>query len=185
MSTAALSRTIENHLVKDRVTFLTTAAESGGAYEYVRVELAPGGGNGLHYHLEFTEHFEAVQGPLHLEVDGSHIILQPGESASAIPGSLHRFFNPGLDHIVFHVKIDPARSFERMLRIAYGLVQDGKVHEKSGIPRNILELAVMFKLGETYMKGIPVWLQKSAFGLLYRIAKLRGVEERLLQTYCR
>ncbi|MFC0214998.1 cupin domain-containing protein [Paenibacillus chartarius] len=185
MNSGSLSRTIENRLAKDRVTFVTTAEESGGAYEYVKVELAPGGGVGLHYHLAFTEHFEALHGELHLEVDGSILTLHPGESASAAPGVPHRFFNPGSESIMFHVKIAPARSFERMLRIAYGLVKDGKVHEKSGIPRNIFELAVMFKLGETYMKGIPLWLQKGMFGTLYRIATHLGVEERLLQTYCR
>jgi mannose-6-phosphate isomerase-like protein (cupin superfamily) len=185
MSTAALSRSIENPLVKDRVTFLTTAAESGGAYEYVEVELAAGGGVGLHYHLAFSEHFEAVQGELHLEIDGRFHVLQPGESASATPGSLHRFFNPGTERITFHVKIDPARSFELMLRIAYGLVRDGKVHKKSGIPRSPLETAVLFTLGESYMSGVPVWLQKAVFGVLYQIAKRCGVEKRLLQTYCR
>lgn len=185
MSARPLSRTIENRLVKDRVTFLETAEETGGAYELVRVELAPGGGVGLHYHLAFTEHFEAVEGDLYLELDGSIVTLPPGRSASATPGVLHRFFNPGSERIAFHVKIDPARSFEPMLRIAYGLVQDRKVSEKSGIPRSILETAVMFKLGETYMKGIPIWLQKGVFGFLYRIAKRRGVEERLMQTYCR
>jgi len=62
MPQSALARTIENPLVQDRVTFLETSDETGGAYEYVEVELAPGGGAGLHYHLAFTEHFEAVIG---------------------------------------------------------------------------------------------------------------------------
>ncbi|MBD0383318.1 cupin domain-containing protein [Paenibacillus sedimenti] len=185
MSHARLSRTIENPLVQDRVTFITTGAESGGSFEYVEVELAPGGGVDLHYHLAFTEHFEAVHGVLHLELDGLFRELLPGQTVSAPPGSLHRFFNPGHEKIIFHVKIAPARRFEQMLRISYGLARDGKVRGKTGIPRNVLDLAVIFELGETYMKGIPIGLQKGIFGTLYRIAKWRGVEERLLDTYCR
>lgn len=185
MSQAALARTIENPLVQDRVTFLITGDESGGSYEYVEVELAPGGGVDLHYHLAFTEHFEAVIGTVHLELDGERRELRPGQTASASPGTLHRFFNPGGETIVFRVKIDPARRFEQVLRISYGLARDGKVRPKSGVPRSVLELAVIFELGETYMKGIPVWLQRGIFGMLYWIAKRRGVEERLLNTYCR
>ncbi|WP_158301830.1 cupin domain-containing protein [Paenibacillus mesophilus] len=185
MSHATLPRTIENPLVQDRVTFLTTGAESGGSFEYVEVELAPGGGVDLHYHLAYTEHFAAVDGVLHLELDGQLRELQPGQAASAPPWSLHRFFNPGKENIVFHVKVAPARRFEQMLRIAYGLARDGKVREKTGIPRNLFELAVLFELGESYMNGIPIGMQKGIFSLLYRIAKWRGVEERLLNTYCR
>ncbi|TLS51737.1 cupin domain-containing protein [Paenibacillus antri] len=185
MSHRTLPRTIENPLVKDRVTFLTTAAESEGAYEYVKVELAPGGGNGLHYHRTYSERFEAVEGELHLEVDGLLRSLRPGESATAPPGTKHRFFNPGPDPIVFHTKIEPARCFEPMLRIAYGLARDGRVRPKSGIPRNALEMAVLFELGESYMNGVPIWLQKAVFGSLYAVARRRGVEERLLRTYCR
>jgi len=185
MNGLQLPRSIENPLVKDRVTFLTTAAESEGKYEYVKVELAPGGGTGLHYHLTFAEHFEAVEGELHLEVDGIFTTLRPGESATAGPGTLHRFFNLGTERIVFHVKIDPARHFEKMLRIGYGMARDGKVNPKNGMPYSLLEAAVIFTLGETYMNRIPIWLQRGVFGFLYRIAQRRGVEERLLRAYCR
>lgn len=185
MSHVKLPRTIENPLVQDRVTFITTAAESGGSFEYVEVELAPGGGVDLHYHLAFTEHFEAVDGVLHLELDRLYRVLHPGQAASAPPGSLHRFFNPGNEKIIFRVKVAPARRFEQMLRISYGLARDGKVRGKTGIPRNVLDLSVIFELGETYMNGIPIGLQKGIIGILYRIAKWHGVEERLLNTYCR
>lgn len=185
MADANLPRTIENPLVQDRVTFITTGVESGGQFEYVEVELAPGGGVGLHYHLAYTEHFEAVDGVLHLDLDGSPRELQSGQTASAPPGSSHRFYNPGHEKIVFRVKVVPARRFEQMLRISYGLARDGKVNRKTGIPRNLLELAVIFELGETYLNGIPIALQKGIFGMLYRMAKWRGVDERLLQTYCK
>ncbi|PYI51069.1 cupin domain-containing protein [Paenibacillus flagellatus] len=184
MSDAALPRTIENPLVRDRVTFIETGAESGGAHERVEVELAPGGGVDPHYHLAFTEHFAAVQGLLHLELDGRHIELRPGQTASAPPGVLHRFFNPGREKIVFQVKVAPARRFESMLRIAYGLARDGKVRRKSGIPRSALDMAVLFELGETYTGAMPLGLQKAIFGLLYRIAKWRGAERRLFDAYC-
>lgn len=126
-----------------------------------------------------------MHGVLHLELDGQLHELHPGQVTSAPPGSPHRFYNPDHEKIIFHVKVVPARRFEQMLRISYGLARDGKVRGTSGIPRNILDLAVIFQLGETYLNGIPIGLQKGIFGTLYRIAKWRGVEKRLLNTYCR
>jgi mannose-6-phosphate isomerase-like protein (cupin superfamily) len=177
------SRTIENPQVGDRVTFLTTRSESGGAYEWVEVELIAGGGNNLHYHTAFVEEFESVDGELNIDCDGQIFVLKPGERAAAPIRSLHRFYNPGQTSIRFRVKIVPARYFEQTLRIAYGLACDGKTSTK-GIPKNVLDLAVIFQLGETYLAGMPNWLQKGIFGFLYRIAKLAGTEKRLLETYC-
>jgi mannose-6-phosphate isomerase-like protein (cupin superfamily) len=176
-----LATTIENPLIGDRVTFLPGV---DGEYEHVEVYLAPGGGNGLHYHTTYVEEFQAVQGNLHLEVDGEIVILQPGEKAEAPIRSLHRFFNPSeSEAIIFHTKIIPARNFENMLRIAYGLANDGKVTNK-GVPKSVLDMAVLFHLGESYMPGIPISIQKGIFSSLYNLAKLTGTEKRLLQQYC-
>ncbi|MBW5447331.1 cupin domain-containing protein [Cohnella sp. CFH 77786] len=179
----AVNRTIENPQVGDRVTFLTTRAESGGAYEWVEVELKAGGGNSLHYHTAFVEEFESMEGELYVDCDGKTFVLKPGERATAPIRTLHRFYNPGQTGIRFRVKIVPARHFEPTLRIAYGLACDGKTN-KNGIPKNVLALAVIFQLGESYLAGMPIWLQKGIFGLLYRIAKWAGTEKRLLETYC-
>ncbi|MNR30662.1 hypothetical protein D3C85_1481290 [compost metagenome] len=81
------------------------------------------------------------------------------------------------------MKILPARSFEPMLRIAYGLIRDGKTNSK-GIPRNILNLAIIFQLGESYLPGLPKYVQQGMFGLLYLIAKGLGIKKRLYQIYC-
>jgi quercetin dioxygenase-like cupin family protein len=176
-----LARTIENPLIGDRVTFLPGAK---GEYEHVEVYLVPGGGNGLHYHTTYVEEFEAIEGDLYLEVDGKTIMLQPGEKAIAPIQSLHRFYNPSkTEAIVFHTKIIPARNFENMLRIAYGLANDRKVNNK-GIPKNPLDLAVMMHLGESYMPGIPIALQKGMFNALYYLARLTGTQRKLLEKYC-
>lgn len=183
MSATSSKRTIRNPQIGDAVTFLTTAQESGGAYEWVEVCLQPGGGTPLHYHTTFEEEFEALTGTLHLDCDGSTIQLAPSRKAIAPVGSKHRFYNPGNEEIVFRVKIVPARSFEKFLRMQYGLARDGRTGA-NGMPKSPLELAVVVRMGESFLIGPPVWLQKAMFGLLYRIARWRGVERRLLAVYC-
>ncbi|MBK8968824.1 MAG: cupin domain-containing protein [Lewinellaceae bacterium] len=74
-----------------KVTFLETAAETRGKFTLVQVELAPGGGNDLHFHKTFDETFTAVEGTLGIQVGLDFLELQPGESATATVGMLHRF----------------------------------------------------------------------------------------------
>ena len=56
-----LSRILTNPAVRDKVTFLKTSAETKGAYVMVEVELAPGGGNRLHYHVDYKEIFSSYR----------------------------------------------------------------------------------------------------------------------------
>ena len=178
-----LPQSIYNPLAKDKVSFLLSGEDTNGAYELVEVVLAPEGGVDLHYHTTFVEEFEPVKGTLGVEVDGKHILVEPGEIAIAPKNSLHRFFNPSKSEtIVFKTYIKPARHFEQTLRIAYGLINDGKT-TSSGIPKSIWHLALLFHHGESYMKGVPLWLQKGVFGLLFRLAVYLGKQKELEKYY--
>ncbi|MBB6612662.1 cupin domain-containing protein [Pontibacter sp. Tf4] len=177
-----LPKTIYNPLAKDKVTFLASGEETGGAYELVEVELAPGGGVGLHYHTNLAEEFEPVRGILGIELDGRQLQVHPGQMAVAPVNSLHRFYNPSpTETILFRTYIRPARNFEKTLRIAYGLVNDGKTNNK-GIPASIWHMALLFTYGESYLPGIPLLLQKKIFGFLAWLATRLG-KHRELEKY--
>lgn len=176
------NRTVTNPLIGDQVTFLVTNEESKGEYELVEVWLKPGGGNDLHFHTSFEEHFEAVEGTLYVDCNGETFALKPGETITAKRGDMHRFYNPGTEPITFLVKILPARHFESTLRIAYGLARDSRVHS-TGIPKNLFEMAVIFHIGETYIPKIPLFVQTTLSSVLYKCAKWTGVEKRLKQKY--
>ncbi|QBD79681.1 cupin domain-containing protein [Ktedonosporobacter rubrisoli] len=179
---SVLPATIENPLFKDRVTFLKTAAETQGAYAQARVELAPHGGNRLHYHLTFTERFEVLEGQLLVELDGKKILLEVGQSVKIPLKTHHRFSNPGDTTVTFLTEVRPARHFEEMLRLFYGLACDGKC-DPQGIPRSLWHRAILFELSETYLPGLPLSLQKGVFGGLALLANLLGVERTLRETY--
>lgn len=181
-NTTALPRTITHPLIGDRVTFLETAATTGGAYTLVEVVLQGGGGNGLHYHLDYDEEFTAVEGVLGIQLGKETLRLQPGQQAVAPVRSVHRFYNPGTEPITFRVKVAPSRRFEEMLRMAYGLAGDGLCNGK-GVPKSIWHTAILFETGESYLPGLPLGLQRGLFGLLARIARRLGKDKELERYY--
>ncbi len=173
-----LPRTIENPLTGERVTFLASAEETNGEYVRIRNETSAGApGVVMHYHLTYTEAFKVLKGTLDVCVGTkeNHLVLGEGESVFVPLGTAHRFWNSSTEPVVFEVEIRPARNFEKSLRAQFGLVEDGKTNDKA-IPKNILELALIYELSESYIVGMPLFLQKGIFGALARIARWRGYD---------
>jgi mannose-6-phosphate isomerase-like protein (cupin superfamily) len=176
--TETLPRTIDNPITGERVTFLATAEETNGEYVRVRNETSAGApGVVLHYHLAYTEAFEVLKGRLDMCVGtkDNHLVLAEGKSVFVALNTAHRFWNSSTAPVVFEVEVRPARNFEKALRAASGLVQDGKTNDK-GVPKNIFELALIYELSESYIVGMPLFLQKGIFGALARIARWRGYD---------
>ena len=72
-------------------------------------------------------------------------------------------------------EIRPARKMERSLRVAHGLARDGKTNKK-GVPTNPFELALHYELSESFIVGMPLFLQKGVFGALAKVARWRGYD---------
>ena len=173
-----LPRTIENPIAGERVTFLATAEETDGEYVRIRNETsASAQGTVMHYHLAYTEAFEVLKGRLDMCVGSkeNHLVLAEGESAFVPLNTAHRFWNSSTEPVVFEVEIRPTRNFEQALRAHFGLVEAGKTNDKA-IPKNMLELALIYELSESYIVGMPLFLQKGIFGVLARIARWRGYD---------
>ena len=131
----------------------------------------------MHYHLAFTERFEVLDGRLDMCVGSkkNHIVLTAGRSAFAPLYTPHCFWNGSDEPVVFVGEIRPARKMERSLRAAYGLARDGKT-KKKGVPINPFELALLYELSESFIVGIPLFLQKGGFGALAKVARWRGYD---------
>jgi mannose-6-phosphate isomerase-like protein (cupin superfamily) len=187
LSAPTRSRHLRNEEGNYNVTIIKSAEETNGAYLEVEVDLAPGGENGLHYHTTFTEEFICVEGRLYIDTGKGRrdtLVLEPGQSTTAPVRLLHMFYNPSdTERVRFRVVIRPARHFERTLRIAYGLIADGKMNPKTGMPRSIWHMAMLFDWGETYVPVMPYWLQKALFGALARLAKALGKDHELRKYY--
>ncbi len=177
-----LPRTIENPISGERVTFVATAEETDGEYTRIRTEISAGGrGTVLHYHLAYTEEFTVLEGTLNMCVGrGNERALEKGESVLVPLRTPHRFWNASSRPAVFEVEVRPSRSFETALRAQAGLVADGRTNPKA-VPKNLFELALIYELSESYIAGLPLFLQARLFGALARIARWRGYDPEFSQ----
>lgn len=179
-----MQRTIVNPIIKDTVTFLQTAEESGGKISEADITLMPEGKNPLHYHKTYAETFTAIDGELGLKLGRKDTkILRAGESYTVEPMSLHSFFNPTDKEIKFNVKLRPGHTgFENSLRILYGLAADGLTNNKS-IPKSLKHTAIIVCMSDMNAPGLLTFL----YPLLKRIAnkaKANGEEQKLMDKYC-
>jgi quercetin dioxygenase-like cupin family protein len=174
-------RTIINSEGSYSASFLKTGAETNGAYELVQVELEPNGGNDWHYHSSFEESFTVVDGEVRIGQGGdSEVLLKKGDSASADRKEMHFFKNARNEKSVLLVKITPAAGLEKTLRVAYGLINDGKL--KNEMTENPWHMALLLGYSESYLPGLPSWFQEPLINALAKIAQWKG-EDRELYKY--
>ena len=179
-----MKRTVVNPIIKDSVTFLQTAQESGGKITEIEITLMPGGGTPLHYHKTYSETFTAVEGELGIKIGKKDSrILQPGESYTVESMSLHSFFNPGDQEIKFNVKLTPGHTgFENTVRIVYGLAADG-LTDKTSTPKKLTHTAIIVCMSDMNAPGLLTFLYP-LLKLLAKRAKANGEEQKLIDKYC-
>jgi quercetin dioxygenase-like cupin family protein len=172
------NRVIENPIIKDRITVLKSTEDTNGEYFLGKLEVAPGGGNPLHYHTTFTEKFTVMDGQLSVSLNGEEKNLKVGESAFVPKLAHHRFYNTTDKYAAALIELRPARNFEKAMRMLYGLARDGKTNAKS-LPKSIWHFALVCQYMESYTPGLPLPIQRSLFGTLASIAKLLGKDKEL------
>jgi quercetin dioxygenase-like cupin family protein len=175
-------RTIYNPIQKDTVTFLKTYADTNGECTLVEVELANGGGVGLHYHKTYSETFDCLQGEVQVRLGKTTHTLKPGDSATANPNTNHLFCNRSGMPCKFQVELRPAsRGFEQSLQIGYGLAKDGQCRP-NGFPKDKLALAWLFDISES---NLPGWMSLFEFILRKQAkdARKKGIDKMLIEKY--
>ena len=79
----------------DRITFLITGAETGGAFFLAEALVAPGGGPPPHIHTREDESFYLQQGTLAVQVGGKTLNASAGDFIHIPRGTVHSFKNVG------------------------------------------------------------------------------------------
>lgn len=179
-----MNTTIINPVIKDRVTFMETAAATKGRITTLQVTLMPGGGTPLHYHKSFSETFMVIEGSLTINVKENIILLAAGENLTVEAGQLHSFTNKSSEPVIFTTVIQPgSEGFENALRILYGLAANGKT-DKKGMPRSLLALAVISRISDMRPAGAGV-LMTPVLVLLNFVARISGFHKKLVSDYCK
>lgn len=179
-----MERKIYNPIQKDTVTFLKTSSDSDGDCTLVEVELADGGGVGLHYHKTYSENFTCLEGEVQVQLGKTIHTLQAGQSATAERNVNHLFRNRSGGPCKFRVELKPAsRGFEQSLQIGYGLACDG-LCKPNGFPKDKLALAWLFDISES---NLPGWMSLFEFILRRQAKKARkkGIDKQLTEKYVR
>lgn len=180
--TEPISREIYNPVQRDRVVFVKMSSETGGEVTLADMEVAPGGGNPLHFHTTFSERFTVEEGEFGAQIGRRRLALHAGESELVRPRVVHRWFNASDRPVRVRLELRPGNEgFERALRIIYGLASDGLTNS-AGIPKSLLHLAVLAQMGDTRLAGLKRPLNL-LFGLLALVAHRRGVDAELARRY--
>ena len=146
--------------------------------------LAPDGhGPMRHVHPEQDEWLEVREGRLGVWIDGRRRELVGGQQILIPAGTPHRFWNAGDEELLLHGGVTPGLRTEQFMRVTYGLARDGDPVTPSGMPLNVLRLAVL--LGEyddmLYLSAVPVWLQRLGIRLVAPLGRLAGYRNRYVE----
>jgi mannose-6-phosphate isomerase-like protein (cupin superfamily) len=179
-----MKRTIYNPIIQDSITFVKTSEETNGEFSEALLTVMPGGGNPIHIHSEFTETFTPTRGAIGVTNGKKKLIVKEGESVTIEKGVRHNFFNPTNNPCEVQVVLRPGHSgFENALRIAYGLACDGKTDSR-GMPKDFSVIGLIFEMGNSRVPGI-LSLINPIMKMLARRARKKGLEKKLINTYCR
>ena len=173
------NQTIVNVFTGEQITFLKSSQETNGKYILIKVYLPPHSeGPPLHYNLAFEELFEVIEGELTVQVNNEVNILREHDQLLVDKKVHHRFSNVSNQPVTFFVTLTPGSQFEESMRMGYGLIADGKANKK-GIPKNIFHLAMMLKMQDTNLAGVPLFIQKVVFGNAASIGQRLGLDKSL------
>jgi quercetin dioxygenase-like cupin family protein len=176
---AYAGQVIENPVSGERITFNRTAADTGGEYLEIELELDPDGKvPGKHVHPAQEERFEVLEGTMKFRLGMRTIEAGPGDVVTVPAGKAHKFSNAGPGPAVARVTVTPALDMERLFETTAGLADDGRVMA-SGMPKP-LDLALFVREFKDEVRGpySPGALQRTVLAPLAKIAEMRGHKAR-------
>src|SRR3954463_12665110 len=110
---ARAGQTVENPATGERVTFVKTAADTGGELLVLELEWPrPGERAPEHVHPEAEERYEVIEGRAAFRVPGHERIAGPGEQVTVPPGTPHLAWNPTSEAVRLKVEFRPALRWE-------------------------------------------------------------------------
>ena len=101
------NRIHDNPVLQNRIEFKELCEETGGTRTVAEVTLKSGGKIPLHYHFEFSEYYEVLEGELKMQVGKEIKTLHKGEYLLIPVKTVHSYFNESGKEVKFKVVIQP------------------------------------------------------------------------------
>ncbi|MBE2316218.1 cupin domain-containing protein [Solirubrobacter sp. CPCC 204708] len=166
---------IDNPVSGERITFIKTAADTGGERLEFELELAADGRvPGAHVHPEQEERFHVLEGTMTFRLGLRKIVAEAGETVVVPAGRVHKFTNGGDGVARARVEVVPALDMEDLLTTTTELALEGRVW-RSGMPKPLhLALFVSRFRREVRAPFPPAWMVRALLSPLAALARARG-----------
>lgn len=157
--------------------FVRTAADTDGQVLVVDLEVAPGGGAKgapVHVHPRQEERFYITKGTMQLTFNGVDSLHGPDEYVVIPPGVPHSWINGGLDELRFRVELEPALDQERFFEGLCIMSKHGELSKSGRVPPIKMAMLAARYPNNTYIAGVPIFMQKLFFSVLSVVGRLLG-----------
>jgi mannose-6-phosphate isomerase-like protein (cupin superfamily) len=176
------NRIHDNPVLQNRIEFKELCEETSGTRTVAEVTLKSRGKIPLHYHFEFSEYYEVLEGELKIQVGKGIKTLHKGDYLLIPVKTVHRYFNESGNDVKFKVVIQPGNiGYQLLVSVLNGLARDRKVN-KQGLPKNWLVRGYLSVASGSNVPGILSWLQP-LLNWLYKVAVKKGIDKQLLAKY--
>ncbi len=168
---------LENPVTGEVMTFRRTSRDTDGEAVLVETTVRQDGFvAAAHVHPHQTERFEVLDGRLGLRLGSERLEAGPGEIATVVPGTAHRFWNAGETDVRFLCEVRPALEFESLIETMFTLAAEGKTNRR-GMP-NPFRLAVIARshFDTVRLPFPPVWLQRAALAIGASLGRMVGYQ---------
>ena len=156
---------IENPVTGERITFVRTSEQTGGALAELDLELSPTAFLAAeHIHRSQEEKFQVLEGGILLRCRGEESMNGPGETVVVPAGAPHAWAPHGGGGARVRITFTPGAGIEQFFDEFFRLAREGRVNAR-GMP----SLPITARLGlahDIYLAGPPVPLQRAAFRVL-------------------
>jgi len=165
---------IENPVTGERMTFIRTSAQTGGALAEMDLELSPTAFLAAeHIHLHQDEKFDVLEGRIRLRFRGDEYLRGPGESVVVPAGSAHTWAPDGGGARV-RLTFTPGADIEEFFDEFFRCAREGRTNAR-GMPSSPFVVARLGLAHDMYLARPPVPLQRAAFRMLTGASRLLRV----------
>ena len=158
---------------------------NGGIRTVINGIFIPGAMAPMHYHTEFDESFEILEGELSVWNNGEKLTLKKGDKATVKKRVLHRFKNESDSDVKLLVTTEPGyEPFEQNIKIMMGLQKDELIEQLSKMtPKMIPVGLVLTELSNTKLVGITGFMFKT-ISIFFSKKKTALKKKELIEKYC-